>query len=190
MLSVRGIGIVSPNATQGTAHMLQTHLTELLGLKIPVLQAPMGGVAGPGLVEAVCSAGALGMLPIWPLPVDVATSVVREVKARVSSPFAVNLNVAFDPTAMLELALDHAVPVVHFFWGDPSPYVARAKSRGAKVMATVGSIEEGKRAAKAGVDVLVAQGIEAGGHVWGKTSLFALLPALADACPDCPIVAA
>src|SRR5262249_26840716 len=99
---------------RGLRIMLQTQLTKLLGLKIPVLQAPMGGVAGPGLVEAVCNAGALGMLPIWPLPVDVATSVLREVKARVSSPFAVNLNVAFDPTAMLEVALDQAVPVVHF----------------------------------------------------------------------------
>src|SRR5690242_13357291 len=122
---------------------MRTSFTELLGLKLPVAQAPMGGgVAGPALVTAACRAGALGMLPVWAMSPDQAMAAIDEVsKGARGLPFAVNLNVAFDPSLHLGLALERSVPVIHFFWGDPAAHVARAKSKGAKVMATVGSAE-------------------------------------------------
>lgn len=170
---------------------MKTPLTEKLGIELPILQAPMGGgVAGPELAIAVGTAGGLGMLPIWPMDPTSAEQCLQAMKDRTSRPYAVNLNVAFDPSAMLEVALGFSVPVVHFFWGDAAPYVARAKSAGAIVMATVGSAVEARRAKDAGIDILIAQGIEAGGHVWGETSLNALVPAVVDAAEASPVVAA
>jgi nitronate monooxygenase len=148
-----------------------------------------GGVAGPRLAKAVCDAGGLGMLPIWTMSRDVASDSLNALKKK-TRPIAVNINIAFDPSPMLELAVESSVPVIHFFWGDPSPFVARAKSGGAKVMATVSSAADARRARIAGVDILIAQGIEAGGHVFGQTGLMALVPAVVDAGENCPVVAA
>ncbi len=170
---------------------MRTLLTDLLGLRVPVLQAPMGGgIAGPRLAKAVCDAGGLGMLPVWTMDPNTAADGLNKLKEGTTNPFAVNLNVAFDPRPMLDLALEISVPVMHFFWGDCSPFVAHAKSRGAKVMATVSSASDARRARLAGADVLIAQGIEAGGHVFGQTGLMALLPTVVDAAAGCPVVAA
>src|SRR5689334_12878571 len=132
---------------------MQTRLTEMLQLRVPIVQAPMGGVAGHRLAIAVCKAGGLGLLPIWPMPPEAAKEALSAVQGEAKGlPYGVNLNVAFDPSAMLELALAFSVPVMHFFWGDPAPYIARAKSAGARTMATVASAREAKRAKNAGVD--------------------------------------
>lgn len=165
-------------------------LTELLQLTIPILQAPMGGVAGPRLAAAVSNAGGLGLLPIWPMPPDEAARQLTELRQATSATYGVNLNVAFGPDAHLELALDHSVPVIHFFWGDPAPYVAPAKSKGALVMATVANGAEARRARDAGADILVAQGLEAGGHVRGDIGLSALLPIVVNEGGAIPVVAA
>ncbi len=170
---------------------MRTRFTELLGLKAPIIQAPMGGgIAGPELAAAVSNAGGLGTLPIWPMAREAAAQALKSLRQATSAPFAVNLNVAFDPSDLLELALEHSVPVVHFFWGDAAPYFARARAGGARTMATISSSTEARRAKDAGVDVLIAQGIEAGGHVWGQTGLMALVPAVVDAAAGCPVIAA
>ena len=170
---------------------MKTNLTELLDLKVPIVQAPMGGgVANAALGAAVGKAGGLAILPVWPLPPDIAAREIEALAKATSAPFGVNLNVAFGPDAHLSLALDLKVPLIHFFWGDASPFVARAKSRGARVMVTVASGAEATRARDAGADLLVAQGIEAGGHVWGKTGLLALLPRVVDAARGIPVIAA
>ena len=170
---------------------LRNKFTELLGLSVPIVQAPMGGgIAGPKLAAAVCNAGGLGLLPIWPMQREQAASQLTELRQATSGVFGVNLNVAFGPQAHLELALEFSVPVIHFFWGDCTPFVARAKSKGALAMATVASAAEARRARDAGVDILVAQGLEAGGHVWGTIGLAALVPAVVDAGGGMPVVAA
>jgi len=170
---------------------LQNRLTELVHLRLPIVQAPMGGgIAGPRLAAAVSNAGGLGLLPIWPMQLELAARQLIELRRATSAFFGVNLNVAFGPQAHLDLALKLAVPVIHFFWGDCAPFVARAKSKGAVVMATVASASEARRARDAGVDVLVAQGLEAGGHVWGKIGLAALVPSVVDAGGGLPVVAA
>ena len=170
---------------------LRNRLTELLHLSVPIMQAPMGGgIAGPRLAAAVSNAGGLGILPIWPMQLDQAAQQLSELRQATSAIFGVNLNVAFGPDAHLELALDHSVPLIHFFWGDPSPYIARAKSKGALTMATVASSLEARRAREADVDILVAQGLEAGGHVRGTIGLAALVPIAVDASGGLPVVAA
>jgi len=170
---------------------LQNRLTELLHLRVPIVQAPMGGgIAGPRLAAGASNAGGLGLLPIWPMQLEEAARQVTELRRATSAFFGVNLNVAFGPQAHLDLALDLSVPVIHFFWGDCSEFVARAKSKGAIVLATVASGSEARRAHDAGVDILVAQGLEAGGHVWGKVGLAALVPIVVDAGGGLPVVAA
>ena len=165
-------------------------LTELLHLSVPIVQAPMGGIAGPRLAAAVSNVGGLGLLPIWPMQLDAAARQLTELRQATAAVFGVNLNVAFGPEAHLDLALDLSVPLIHFFWGDPAPHIARARSKGALTMATVASSLEAQRARDAGVDILVAQGLEAGGHVRGTIGLAALLPMVVDASGGLPVVAA
>ena len=90
----------------------------------------------------------------------------------------------------LEICLNEGVKVVTFFWGDPAPYVERVHRAGALVTHTVGSAEEARRVVDAGVDIVIAQGWEAGGHVWGQVGTMALVPAVVDAVDPVPVVAA
>jgi len=82
------------------------------------------------------------------------------------------------------------VPLIVFFWGDPSPYVSEAHQRGIKVFLQVGSVDEAKMAARVGVDGIIAQGVEAGGHVKSTISLSTLLPAVVEAVKPVPVIAA
>jgi hypothetical protein len=88
------------------------------------------------------------------------------------------------------VCLEERLPVLSFFWGDPTPYVGRAHAAGVKVIHQLGSVAEAERAAAAGIDVIVAQGVEAGGHVAGEVSTLALVPRVVDALAPVPVVAA
>jgi NAD(P)H-dependent flavin oxidoreductase YrpB (nitropropane dioxygenase family) len=90
----------------------------------------------------------------------------------------------------LEVCLEERVPVVSFYWGDPSPYVERFHAIGATVLLQVGSVDEARRAVDAGVDIIVAQGWEAGGHVRGEVATLPLVPTVVDAVAPVPVVAA
>ena len=107
-----------------------------------------------------------------------------------SKPFAVNLVLDWDPAERLAIALHEGVRIVSFFWGDPAPWVEQVHAAGGIVLHTVASAEEARRAADAGVDAVVAQGWEAGGHVWGQVSTLALVPRVVDAVAPLPVVAA
>lgn len=82
------------------------------------------------------------------------------------------------------------MPVLSFFWGDPAPYVQPAHAAGLKVIHQVGAVDEAVQAANAGVDVVIAQGVEAGGHVAGQVSTFVLVPRIVDAVAPVPVAAA
>jgi nitronate monooxygenase len=152
--------------------------------------APMGGAVTPALAAAVSNAGGLGILPLsWTSPDEIA-SVVDETRQRTGRPFGVNLGVAWDQRERLAAALAAGVRVVSFFWGDASGLIGQARDVGALVFVTVGTAEEGRAAAAAGADVVVAQGWEAGGHVWGTVSTLALVPRVVDAVAPVPVVAA
>jgi len=169
---------------------VRTSLCELVGIEVPVVLAPMGGAVTPTLAAAVSNAGALGMLPLtWTSP-DEIVEVVEETRRRTERPFGVNLGLAWDQRERLASALAAGVRVVSFFWGDASGLIGESRDAGAVVFVTVGSADEGRAAAAAGADVIVAQGWEAGGHVWGTVSTLALVPRVVDAVAPVPVVAA
>jgi nitronate monooxygenase len=173
--------------------MLSTSLTTRLHIQHPVVQAGMGGVACADLVAAVSNAGGLGMLGMIRRSPDFIRDQIRKTRALTRQPFGVNL-VPVVPApegieAQFDVCVQERVPVVSLFWCDPAPFVERCHSAGILVMLQVGSADEAKRAVEAGVDIVVAQGMEAGGHVRNQVGLVSLVPAVVDAVAV-PVVAA
>ncbi len=169
---------------------MKTELCERLGIDLPIIQAPIGGAAGAPIAAAVSNAGGLGSVTVSGNGADVAREKIREVRERTSKPFAVNLLMSFPHEEELEVCLEERVPVVSFFWGDPSRHLERFHTAGATVLLQVGSVEEAQRAVGAGVDIVVAQGWEAGGHVRGNVATLPLVPSVVDAVAPVPVVAA
>jgi NAD(P)H-dependent flavin oxidoreductase YrpB (nitropropane dioxygenase family) len=169
---------------------MKTALCTRLGIEFPIIQAPMGGAVGPTLAAAVSNAGGLGMLVLWRADGEAMRRQIKEVRALTSRPFGVNLNLDFPQEERLAICLDEGVPIISFFWQDPAALVRRAKSGSAIVMHTVGSAADAKRAVDCGVDIVVAQGWEAGGHVRGTMATMPLIPAVVDAVSPTPVVAA
>jgi nitronate monooxygenase len=154
----------------------------------PLVQAPIGPAAVPSLVASVSNAGALGMLALtW--FADTA-ALVRETAAMTGGAFGGNLVLAWDQHARLEEALDAGLRIVSLSFGDPAGYVEEVHAAGGLVLQSVASAEEAKRVVAAGVDVVVAQGWEAGGHVWGQVATLPLVPAVVDAVAPVPVIAA
>ena len=114
---------------------------------------------------------------------------IQQVRSAVSAPFCVNLVLAFDQRKRLELVLGQGVEVVSFSWGVDAALVGRTRDAGASVLVQVGDIHEAKAAATAGATALIAQGVEAGGHVQATTSLLELVRALRTEV-SLPIIAA
>jgi nitronate monooxygenase len=167
---------------------MRTPLCDLLGIQHPIVQAPMGGPAVPQLAAAVSNAGALGMLALsWS---EDAGAAVRELQELTTRAFGGNFGLQLDQHERLDSVLQAGLRIVSLFWGDPTAYVERIHDAGALVLHTVGSAEEARRAVAAGVDVVVAQGWEAGGHVWGQIGTLALVPAVVDAVAPTPVIAA
>jgi nitronate monooxygenase len=166
--------------------MVRTAVCELLHIEQPIVQAPIAQI--PPLTAAVSNAGALGTVSLtW---ADDVADVVRQVTALTTKPFAGNLVLTADRHQRLDQALEAGLRIVLFLWGDPSGYVQRVHDAGGLVMHTVGSAEEARRAVASGVDVIVAQGWEAGGHVWGRVATLPLVPAVVDAVGPVPVIAA
>ncbi|MDE0046587.1 MAG: nitronate monooxygenase [bacterium] len=170
---------------------LTTPLCRMLGITAPILQAPVA--SSPDLAIAVSQAGGLGILPITWAETDTLRQTLAMMRTRTAMPFAANIVIPLMDTmqlANLDLTLDAGIPVVSTFYGDPSPLIPRIHDAGALAMHTVGSAEEARRVVDQGVDIVVAQGIEAGGHVWGTVATMVLVPAVVDAVPATPVVAA
>ncbi len=144
--------------------------------------------AVPRLAAAVSNAGALGMVTLtWS---DDAGAVVRETAGLTARPFGGNFVLTEDHHRRLDQALDAGLRIVSFMWGDPSGYIQRVHDAGGIVMHTVGSAQEARQAVASGADVIVAQGWEAGGHVWGRVATLPLVPAVVDAVAPVPVIAA
>jgi nitronate monooxygenase len=141
-----------------------------------------------GLAAAVSNAGALGMVTLtWSAD---AGAVVRETAALTSRPFGGNFVLTSDHHRDLDQALEAGLKIVSFMWGDPSSYIKAVHDAGGIVLHTVGSAKEARQAVASGADVIVAQGWEAGGHVWGKVATLPLVPAVVDAVAPVPVIAA
>jgi len=161
-----------------------------LGVALPIVQAPVGSVTTPALAAAVSNAGGLGTLAgTWCSPADLRR-VLLETRALTSRPIGVNLVLAFDVRPHLEAALEEGVRIISFFWGDPAPWIPRVHAAGGVVLHSVGSVEEAALAVKGGVDVLVAQGVEAGGHVRGTRARDALMTEVKGVANGLPVLAA
>jgi nitronate monooxygenase len=157
---------------------LSTRLTQRLGIRHPVLLAPMGGASGGALAAAVSAAGGLGLIgagygdPAW---------MEREFAAagnhRIGCGF-ITWALARRPQA-LDLALGHSPALVMLSFGDAAPFIPRIKARGALLVCQVQSVEAARTALSEGADIIVAQGSEAGGH-GGRRGTLPLVPAIAD----------
>jgi len=170
--------------------MKTNRIAKLLAVRYPIFQAPMGRTAPPELAAAVTNAGGLGMLGTsWDKP-NVMREKIRATRALTDGPFAVNLAMPWDQHERLEIALEEGIKAVSLFWGDPAPYIRKARDAGAVVMQTVATPEEARRAVDLGADIIVAQGVESGGHVWSTVSTMVLVPLVCDAVPGVPVVAA
>lgn len=175
--------------------MLRTRFTEMFGLAHPVMSAPMAMHSGGSLAGAVTAAGGLGSFgaihpakgPDW-IEAEIAT-----IRAASSGPFGVGFITGFIPMfePLFDAALGAADPpaVIALSFGDPQPWLDRAKQAGLTTMCQVQTLDDAARAVDAGTDVLVVQGTEAGGHT-GTMSLLPFLATAAARWPAIPLLAA
>jgi nitronate monooxygenase len=172
---------------------LRTPICDLLGVRYPILNAGIGPAAGPELAAAVTNAGGFGVLGGGGMPIEAVRNRVAQTRARTSGPFGFNIiiddSATPDDLQHVEALAETGVAAIVLFWGDSTPYVERIHRHGAKVLVQVGSLDEALRAAKSGVDAVIAQGVEAGGHVRGTTSIWELLPAAVKALQALPVLA-
>src|SRR5947199_6296079 len=171
--------------------MLGTAFTELVGCRVPIQQAGMGGVAGPGLAAAVADAGGLGMVSMVFMAADeveAALDALDALAARTAGPVGLNVLMPFLDRDVVAVAASR-VRVVEFFYADPDPaLISLVHDGGALAAWQVGSLAEARAAAAAGCDFIIVQGAEAGGHVRGQVSLLPLLESVLGAV-DVPVVA-
>ncbi|MDQ3937397.1 MAG: nitronate monooxygenase [Chloroflexota bacterium] len=169
---------------------IATPLCRQLGIEVPIVQAPIGSATTPELVAAVAEAGALGMLALTWVPESELVGRLSRARQLTSRPFALNFVLAFPVEEKLARCLDEGVRIISTAWGDPAALAVRIHAAGGLQMHVVGSVDEAKRAVDAGVDVIVAQGWEAGGHVRGVVASMPLIPAVVDAVAPRPVIAA
>lgn len=168
---------------------MRTALCDLVGVRHPVVQTGMGWVAGPRLVAATANAGALGILASATMTYDEVEHAVAEVKARTDAPFGVNLR-GDQPDARrrVDLLVRERVRVASFAMAPNADLVARLQDGGVVVMPSIGARRHAEKVAAMGVDAVLVQGGEGGGHT-GPVATTLLLPQVVDAV-DVPVVAA
>ena len=145
---------------------MKTRITDLLGIEYPIFQAAMSWASScSGLVVAVSNAGALGVLGAGPLRIDDFKRIIQEIKHGTAKPWGLNVPLN-SPKAreMLDIAHEARVPVMVASQGGPREHLARFRAIGTRWLHVVASVEHAKKAESAGVDALVVDGMEAGGH--------------------------
>jgi nitronate monooxygenase len=173
--------------------MLRTRICDLFGIEFPIISAGMGGIAGAELAAAVSEAGGLGTLGLAAFGHEGIRNEIAAAQARTRRPLAANLLVPFLRPGIVETVADTGLAAVTFFWGDPRDYVEAISAlhkTGTKVIWQCGAAEEARWAREAGVDAIMAQGFEAGGHVRGQITTLVLIPEMRDALADMPLIAA
>jgi NAD(P)H-dependent flavin oxidoreductase YrpB (nitropropane dioxygenase family) len=169
--------------------LLSTPLTELVGVRHPVVQTGMGWVAGPRLVSGTANAGGLGILASATMTYDELDHAITEVKGRTDQPFGVNLRAdAADAPERVDLIIGHGVKVASFALAPEKELIAKLKDHGVVVIPSVGAARHAEKVASWGADAVVIQGGEGGGHT-GSVPTTLLLPTVLDAV-DIPVVAA
>jgi enoyl-[acyl-carrier protein] reductase II len=171
--------------------VLRTRFCELFDLEVPVLQAAIWPATSPELVAAVSEAGALGSVGAVFGSADRVRDQMQQVRALTQRPFVVNHVVPLLDEEALQATLDEPPAAVSFALGDPGPLVDRVHAAGAKVIHQVHTVQQAREAAERGVDVLIAQGAEAGGQgMVAGVGTMALVPQVVDAVDAIPVLAA
>ena len=170
---------------------LRTRFTEAFGLTTPIAQAGMAFVGmTPDLAVAVSNAGALGSLGVGLMPAPALAQTVAAIRAGTGRPFNVNFITPLAVPAQIEVVGSAAVAVASFHWGHPPrAWIDELHAAGVRVFEQVGSVVDAKRAVDDGVDLVVAQGREAGGHNYATLPTFALVPLVVDAVAPALVLA-
>ena len=169
--------------------MIRTALTELLGIRYPVVQAAMGYVSGPRLAAATSDAGGLGLIASATMSLAELEKAIEETAGRTAGPFGVNLRAdAPDAAERVRLIVARRVPVASFAQAPKPELIAALKDAGVVTIASIGARRHAEKAAGWGIDAVIATGGEGGGHV-GAVPTSLLVPQVA-AAVDIPVIAA
>ncbi len=170
---------------------MKNRITTLFGIDYPIIQAGMIWCSGWELASAVSNAGGLGIIGSGSMYPEILDEHVRKCKAATNKPFAVNLPLIYpDADKHIETIIKHEVPIVFSSAGNPKTWTKHLQDHGIKVVHVVSSVKFAKKSEEAGVDALVAEGFEAGGHNGiDETTTFCLIPMVADAV-QVPVIAA
>ena len=168
---------------------LHTRFCELVGVRYPIVQTGMGWVAGPRLVAATANAGGLGILAGATMTFEQLRDAIAEVKSRTTAPFGVNIRAdAPDAGLRVELLIEQGVRVGSFALAPKAELITKLHDGGVLVMPSIGARRHAEKVAAMGVDAVLVQGGEGGGHT-GEVATTLLLPQVVDAV-DLPVIAA
>ncbi|MDR3271463.1 MAG: enoyl-[acyl-carrier-protein] reductase FabK [Peptococcaceae bacterium] len=169
--------------------MIKTRICDLLGIEHPIFQGGMAWVASGELAGAVSEAGGLGIIGSGQAPAQWLRQEISKVKTLTKKPFGVNI-MLMSPFVdeVMQVIIEERVPVITTGAGNPGRYLPALREIGTKIIPVVASVALAKRLAKSGVDALIAEGHESGGHV-GEVCTMPLVPQIVDAV-DIPVLAA
>ncbi len=171
--------------------MITTRLCELLDIEAPIIQAAIWPATSPELIAAVAEAGAIGSLGTVFGSADAVTAEIEAIRARTDRPFIVNHVVSQLDEGAFQATIDARPAAISFALGDPAGLVERAHAVGATVIHQVHTTSQARQAAERGVDVIIAQGSEAGGQgMAAGVGAMALVPEVVDAVEPIPVVIA
>lgn len=164
-------------------------ICKLLQIKYPILQGGMAWLGTAELASAVSNAGGLGIIGAGHMPPDVLRAEIQKTKAGTDKPFGVNI-MLMSPFVkeVMQVVVDERVSVVTTGAGNPGEYIPALKAIGSKVIPVVASVALAKRLARTGVDAIIAEGMESGGHI-GEIATLPLVPQVVDAV-EVPVIAA
>jgi len=168
---------------------MKTRITELLGIEYPIIQGGMAWIANGDLAAAVSTAGGLGTIGAGSAPAEWVRGQIRKVKELTDKPFAVNI-MLLSPHAkdVVDVVIEERVPIVTTGAGNPGIYMKSLQEAGTKVIPVVPSVALAKRLEKLGVDAIIVEGMEAGGHI-GELTTMVLVPQVVNAV-SVPVIAA
>ena len=164
-------------------------ICRMLNIKYPIFQGGMAWLGTAELASAVSNAGGLGIIGAGHMPPDVLRAEIQKTKAGTDKPFGVNILLRSPfVKEVMQVAVEERVPVVTTGAGKPGEYIPALKEIGTKVIPVVASVALAKRLVRTGVDAVIAEGMESGGHI-GELTTMALVPQVVDAV-DVPVIAA
>jgi nitronate monooxygenase len=168
----------------------ETSLTKALDLRVPVLAGPLGRGTDAQFLAAMANSGSFGFTALVHMPEETVSGELAKISRATNGRFGANLSLVVDQRKRIAAALDAGVRVFSLWQGDIEPYVRIIKDAGGLVFWTLGDPDDAARAKDMGVDFIVSQGREAGGHFVGIAPTMSLLPSIVDAAKGVPVVAA